>query len=115
MKQGDIDPISTEKKKVRKYFTWRFLIVFIFTSVYCVLAYQFVTASVYPPGNEQIQGIILFLIPGVLVFITVRIFVIPETVSMKEDPGLKKIVMRIYLVCLVLIIMLPLLPPEPVL
>jgi hypothetical protein len=110
MKHSNIDPISTEKKKVMEYFTWRFVIILTFVSVYCVLAYQFITASRYPLGNEQVLGLILFLLPGVLVFITVRLVVIPETVSVKEDPGLKRIVMLVYLSSLVLIVLLPLLP-----
>lgn len=112
MQQSNIHLILTEKKKIRKYFAWRFSIIFSFAFLYSIFTYVFVFNSGYPIGDIQLQGILLFLLPTILILITVRIFAIPETTSVKEYPEFKRAMMTIYLCWLVPNIIFPLLPLE---
>lgn len=110
MPQRDIDYISTEKKKVRSYFFWRYLFVISFAFSYFIFAYRFVSTPGYPLGGEKTQVIILFFLPAVLVLITVGIFAIPERTCIKEYPEFKRTMMMIYLFWLGFNIILPFLP-----
>lgn len=112
MTKSDIDYISTEKKKVKKYFILRTLFIFSFVVLYCFFAYQYVSAPGYPLGSEKIQGIIFFILPALLVLITVGIWAIPGTTGIKEYPEFKRIMMMIWLFWLGLNIIFPLLPLE---
>ena len=110
MMKSDIDYISTEKKKVKKYFILRTLFIFSFVVSYCFFAYQYVSASGYPLGSEKIQGIFFFFLPAVLVLITFGIWAIPGTACIKEYPEFKRTMMMIWLFWLGLNIILPFLP-----
>ena len=112
MTQSDIEWILVEKKKIRKYLAWRFSIIFSFAFLYSIFAYVFVFNSGDPIGDKKLQGILLFLLPTILILITVRIFAIPETTSVKEYPEFKRSMMTIYLFWLVPNIIFPLLPLE---
>lgn len=107
MKQRDI---LAEKKKVKGYFIWRLLIICAFVLLYGFLAFRFVSTSGYEVMSEEILGILPLLLPALLVVITVRIFAIPDAAGVKEYPGLKRTIMMIFLSCLVLSIIFPLLP-----
>jgi hypothetical protein len=112
MQKSNNDWILSEKKKIRNYFAWRFSIIFSFAFLYSIFAYVFVFNSGNPIGDKQLQGILLFLLPTILILITVRIFAIPETTSVKEYPEFKRTMMTIYLCWLVPNIIFPLLPLE---
>jgi uncharacterized protein YihD (DUF1040 family) len=110
MQQSNSDLILAEKRKIRKYFAWRFSIAVFFAFLYSLFAYLYVFVSEDPPGYEKLQGILLFLLPTILILITIRIFAIPETTSVKEYPEFKRAMMTIYLCWLVPNIIFPLLP-----
>jgi hypothetical protein len=112
MTQSDIEWILAEKKKIRKYFAWRFWVAIFFAFLYSLFAYLYVFVSEYPPGDEKLQGILLFLLPSILLLITIRIFATPETTSVKEYPEFKRAMMTIYLCFLVSNVIFPMLPVE---
>ncbi|NIM17367.1 MAG: hypothetical protein GTO45_35625 [Candidatus Aminicenantes bacterium] len=107
MEQRDI---SAEKKKVKRFFVSRSLIIIVFLVLYCFFASLYVFNSEHPLWDEKVQANILLFLPAVLVAITARIFAIPEAAGIKEYPGFNRKIKAMYLSWLALNIIFPFLP-----